>query len=150
MLRKGFLTGLLWLAMGTGAWAGEPERTFHNCGEVIAIAEPLMPVDAFEQLLMLSETECMDMFGDYTPVELSHMLAKEVIHVSVDNDIILYIKNPKSSAVITEVVPPQGPIGPWQQGVRSVLDWLSDAADTAAEFMDSLYNRLFGHTHDLH
>lgn len=161
MLRTGLLMGLLWLALSTVTWAGEPERTFHHCEEVIAIAEPLMTKDAFELLLALSETECMAAFGDFTPRELSHMLTEVDVRVHFEGNRIVYTKNPKSPDDMTEVVSPSvsehGPVGPWQQGVHGALwifDRLVDVADilvdTASELVDSLYDRLFGHTHDSH
>lgn len=81
---------LLWLVMGTAAWGGssmgEPPRPFQNCAEVMALAEPLMSPDAFEQLRVLSEKECMAEFGDLTPVELSHRLSEEATLFRMDDD----------------------------------------------------------------
>jgi hypothetical protein len=151
MLRTGLLMGLLWLALGTITWAGEPERTFHHCGEVIAIAEPLMTKDAFKQLLALSETECMAAFGDFTPLSLSHMLAEEAVRICVEGNCIVYTKNLKPPDAVAEVVSPSegdhDSMGPWQQGILRVLSWMVDVANTSAEFVDSLYDKMFGHTH---
>ena len=99
MLRTGLTTALMWLiVLGTPVLAHSPDddnQVVATCAEVLAIAKPLMPVDAFEQLLVLSEVDCMTAFGGYTHGELRSLLSKEPLYVSVDEDGITYTKRPK-------------------------------------------------------
>ncbi len=100
MLRTFLTAALVWLmVLGTSVLAhleDDEERVVTTCEEVIAIAEPLMPPDAYEQLLVLSESDCMTAFGGYSYGELINLLSKEAIYVSADEEGgITYVKRPE-------------------------------------------------------
>ena len=132
----GLLACLLWLIPSPAARAGAPERTFHNCGEVIAVAEPLMPADTFAQLLALTEERCMDVFGDFTPVELHRLLSDPTLHVGLEDGHLIQTRNPGPDATVADRNPP------WQRGFLQVRVFLARVKDSVQMFLVNMYRNL--------
>ena len=78
MLRTGLTVLIVWMFMGTAAWAGTPpdEQPFQSCEEVMAVVEPYMLPAHFERLRAMSEPACLVHMGQFTPSELAALLAE--------------------------------------------------------------------------